>query len=73
MAIKKSELHSSIWKSCDALRGGMDASHYKDNVLVLLFMKYVTDRYDGKEDPLIEIPKGGSIRDNPVTIVKNIK
>jgi type I restriction enzyme M protein len=63
MAIKKSELYSSIWKSCDALRGGMDASQYKDYVLVLLFMKYVTDRYDGKEDALIEIPKGGSFRD----------
>lgn len=63
MAIKKSELYSSIWKSCDALRGGMDASQYKDYVLVLLFMKYVSDWYDGKEDALIEIPKGGSFRD----------
>ena len=41
MAIKKSELYSSLWKSCDELRGGMDASQYKDYVLVLLFMKYV--------------------------------
>ena len=63
MAIKKSELYSSIWKSCDELRGGMDASQYKDYVLVLLFMKYVSDRYEGKEDALIEIPKGGSYRD----------
>jgi sulfhydrogenase subunit beta (sulfur reductase) len=37
MAIKKSELYSSIWASCDELRGGMDASQYKDYVLVLLF------------------------------------
>ena len=63
MAIKKSELYSSLWKSCDELRGGMDASQYKDYVLVLLFMKYVSDRYEGKEDALIEIPKGGSFRD----------
>ena len=32
MAIKKSELYSSLWKSCDELRGGMDASQYKDYV-----------------------------------------
>lgn len=63
MAIKKSELYSSLWKSCDELRGGMDASQYKDYVLVLLFMKYVSDRYEGKEDALIEIPKGGSFKD----------
>jgi len=63
MAIKKSELYSSLWKSCDELRGGMDASQYKDYVLVLLFMKYVSDRNEGKEDVFIEIPKGGSFRD----------
>jgi hypothetical protein len=44
MPIKKSELYSSLWKSCDELRGGMDASQYKDYVLVMLFMKYVTDK-----------------------------
>lgn len=63
MAIKKSELYSFIWKGCDALRGGMDASQYKDYVLVLLFMKYVTDKYYGKEDALIEVPEGGSFHD----------
>jgi type I restriction enzyme M protein len=41
----------------------MDASQYKDYVLVLLFLKYVSDRYQGKEDALIEIPKGGSFKD----------
>jgi type I restriction enzyme M protein len=45
MAIKKSELYSSLWKSCDELRGGMDASQYKDYILVLLFFKYVSDKY----------------------------
>lgn len=58
MAIKKSELYSSLWKSCDELRGGMDASQYKDYVLVLLFMKYVSDKFGGRSDALIEIPKG---------------
>jgi type I restriction enzyme M protein len=63
MAVKKSELYSSIWKSCDELRGGMDASQYKDYVLVLLFVKYVSDRYARVDDPLIEVPEGGSFQD----------
>ena len=63
MAIKKSEIYSSLWKSCDELRGGMDASQYKDYVLILLFVKYVSDKYAGKRDALIEIPPGGSFSD----------
>jgi|APTNR8051073442_1049403.scaffolds.fasta_scaffold03016_9 type I restriction enzyme M protein len=63
MAIKKSELYSSLWASCDELRGGMDASQYKDYVLVLLFVKYVSDKYANDPDALIEIPKGGSFKD----------
>ena len=63
MAIKKSELYSSLWKSCDQLRGGMDVSQYKDYVLVLLFVKYVSDRYAGQKDALIEVPPGGSFAD----------
>ena len=63
MAIKKSELYSHIWKSCDELRGGMDASQYKDYVLALLFVKYVSDKYYGKKNPLIDVPKGGSFQD----------
>ncbi|MFM1907587.1 MAG: hypothetical protein RLZZ591_1264 [Pseudomonadota bacterium] len=57
MALKKSELYSSLWKSCDELRGGMDASQYKDYVLVLLFVKYVSDKYAGDTDALIEVPE----------------
>ncbi|KXK00594.1 MAG: type I restrictionmodification system, M subunit [Nitrospira sp. OLB3] len=63
MAIKKSELYSSLWASCDELRGGMDASQYKDYVLVLLFVKYVSDKYAGQKDALFEVPKGGSFKD----------
>ena len=48
MALKKSELYSSLWASCDALRGGMHASQYKDYVLVLLFIKYISDKYAGQ-------------------------
>lgn len=63
VALKKSDLYSSLWKSADELRGGMDASQYKDYVLTLLFVKYVSDK--AKSDPysLIEVPEGGSFDD----------
>src|SRR4030042_1345046 len=63
MAIKKSELYSSIWKSCDELRGGMDASQYKDYVLVLLFIKYISDKYAGVPYAQITVPPGASFKD----------
>ncbi len=63
MAIKKSELYSSLWASCDELRGGMDASQYKDYVLVLLFMKYVSDKAASQKGYLLDVPKGGSFAD----------
>ncbi len=63
MAIKKSELYSSLWSSCDELRGGMDASQYKDYVLVMLFIKYVSDKYAGQPYAPITIPKGASFAD----------
>lgn len=63
MAIKKSQLYSSIWQGCDELRGGMDASQYKDYVLVLLFVRYVSDKYGGKKDEIVVVPEGGSFSD----------
>src|SRR3954463_10019872 len=63
MAIKKSELYSSLWFSCDELRGGMDASQYKDYVLVLLFIKYVSDKYAGQPYAPITIPEGARFKD----------
>ncbi len=65
MAIKKSDLYSSLWASCDELRGGMDASQYKDYVLFMLFIKYVSDKYGDSDDfaPPVNIPKGASFKD----------
>ena len=65
MAIKKSELYSSLWASCDELRGGMDASQYKDYVLFMLFIKYISDKYADSDDfaPPVVIPKGASFKD----------
>jgi len=63
MAIKKTELYSSLWASCDELRGGMDASQYKDYVLTMLFMKYVSDKYKGDPYGMIVVPEGASYDD----------
>ncbi len=65
MALKKSQIYSSLWASCDELRGGMDASQYKDYVLFMLFIKYVSDKYADSDDfaPPVTIPKGSSFRD----------
>jgi len=63
MAVKKTELYSSLWSSCDELRGGMDASQYKDYVLTLLFMKYVSDKYANDPYGMIVVPDGGSFKD----------
>ena len=58
MAVKKSALYSKLWDSCNTLRskGGMDATQYKDYVLIILFMKVITDKYYGKDNSLIEVP-----------------
>lgn len=58
MAVKKSELYSTLWKCCDELRGGMDASQYKDYVLVILFVKYISDKSRSDEGFDIDIPEG---------------
>jgi type I restriction enzyme M protein len=65
MAIKKSDLYSSLWASCDELRSGMDASQYKDYVLFMLFIKYVSDKYGDSDDfaPSVVIPKGAGFKD----------
>ncbi|MDV8128517.1 type I restriction-modification system subunit M [Rhodococcus sp. IEGM 1304] len=63
MALKKSDLYTSLWKSCDELRGGMDASQYKDYILTLLFVKYVSDKAKSDTNSLIDVPDGGSFDD----------
>lgn len=61
MAIKKSQIYSSLWESCDTLRGGMDASQYKDYILALLFVKYVSDKAKSTpDDALYEVPEDAS-------------
>ncbi|OUL63465.1 type I restriction-modification system subunit M [Flavobacterium sp. AJR] len=70
MAIKKTELYRSLWASCDELRGGMDASQYKDYVLTMLFVKYISDKSKKDHDFAIEIPQGASF-DDMVNLIGN--
>lgn len=63
MAIKKSQLYSTLWESCNNLRGGMDASQYKDYVLMVLFLKYLSDKDHAGADLLIDIPDGCHFED----------
>jgi type I restriction enzyme M protein len=70
MAIKKTELYRSLWASCDELRGGMDASQYKDYVLTMLFVKYISDKSKKDPDFAIEIPEGASF-DDMVNMIGN--
>lgn len=63
MAIKKSELYASLWASCDELRGGMDASQYKDYVLTMLFVKYISDKYKNQPFGAITVPQGAGFDD----------
>lgn len=63
MAVKKSELYSLLWEACNKLRGGVEPSRYKDYVLVLLFFKYVSDRYKGKYFAEFTVSDGASFDD----------
>lgn len=63
MAVRKSEIYSQIWAACDKLRGGVEPARYKDYILTLLFIKYVSDRFKSSDNWDIEIPEGGSFDD----------
>lgn len=62
MAIKKSQLYNALWESCNALRGSMDASQYKDYVLIVLFVKYLSDKA-GQPGFRLKVPEGCSFKD----------
>lgn len=64
MAIKKSQLYSTLWEACNALRGGIDPSLYKNYVLMILFVKYISDKAKNTSQPTkIKVPEGCSFDD----------
>lgn len=58
MVIKKSELYSFLWVGVDSLRGGMDVSEYKNYVLNLFFLKYISDKVRNNNFSEIEVLEG---------------
>ena len=44
------ELKDTLWKAADKLRGSLSASQYKDVILGLVFLKYVSDAYDERRE-----------------------
>ncbi len=63
MAVKKSELYSMLWEACNKLRGGVEPARYKDYVLVLLFHKYVSEKYKGQPYAMFKVAPGTSFDD----------
>jgi type I restriction enzyme M protein len=43
----KKELQATLWKAAEKLRGSLSAGQYKDVILGLVFLKYVSDTHDG--------------------------
>ena len=60
MPVKKSELYSILWEACNKLRGGVEPARYKDYVLVLLFFKYISDKYNNDPFSVFTVPENAS-------------
>ncbi|MBQ6112007.1 MAG: SAM-dependent DNA methyltransferase, partial [Synergistaceae bacterium] len=60
MPVKKSELYSLLWEACNKLRGGVEPARYKDYVLVLLFFKYISDKYNNDPYSDFTVHEGAS-------------
>src|SRR6266513_752250 len=48
--INQDEINNVAWRACDTFRGTMDPAQYKDYVLVMLFVKYVSDLWRDKRE-----------------------
>ena len=46
--ITQKDINDAVWKACDTFRGSIDPSVYKDYVLTMLFLKYLSDVHDDK-------------------------
>ena len=55
-------INNIVWRACDTFRGTMDSNEYKDYVLTMLFVKYLSDFYKEKLEELHEKYKGNRER-----------
>ena len=60
--ISQDEINSTLWRACDTFRGTLDPAQYKDYLLVMLFLKYVSDVWSDKNEELQERYKGDKVR-----------
>src|SRR5687767_4132249 len=60
--ISKNEINQTVWKACDTFRGIIDPSQYKDYILTMLFLKYVSDLYKEKRNEYLEKYNGDEDR-----------
>ena len=51
---KQAEINGILWKACDTFRGAVDPSEYKNYILVMLFVKYISDVWQDHYDKLVE-------------------
>lgn len=56
--ITQTDINNAVWKACDTFRGSIDPSVYKDYVLTMLFIKYLSDVHDDKYETYLEKYKG---------------
>jgi type I restriction enzyme M protein len=56
------EINDILWRACDTFRGTLDPTHYKDYILVMLFVKYMSDLWQDKREEYIERYKGDDER-----------
>lgn len=52
--INQDEINKAVWAACDTFRGTVDPSIYKDFILTMLFLKYISDVYQDEYDKLVE-------------------
>ena len=70
--VTQKDINNIVWKACDSFRGIIDPSQYKDYVLTMLFLKYVSDVYNERKDLYIEKYDGDvsiSLSNNSTVIV----
>lgn len=74
MATKSKELNieDKLWKTADALRGSMDASEYRNVVLGLIFLKYVSDSFEMRHEELLKTDYPEDAEDPDMYLSENI-
>lgn len=60
--LTQKEINSIVWKACDTFRGTIDATQYKDYILTMLFLKYVTDVWKDKKAAYAAKYSGDEVR-----------